>query len=312
MKTAVIERDGDAVRYNPGLLALADHYGFEPIACRPYRPNEKGSVERRVRDLRSSLLEGREFTRLADYRNAFERWRAETLGPRVFDKATGQTVAERARQEQPMLRALASNVFGEFPVKPVAIPKQPWFTYDTNRYSVPPSYVRRTLSLLATHDNVCVFDGKVMVARHARCWDKHTQIDDQVHIEALRQQRKRAIEHDGRKRLLQACPAAEALLARLVADNEYTAPHTRKLNQLIDQFGAEKVAGAIEDALNRNTPRSESVAMILRKSQLVIPTTPPPIPVQLPNHPDLDNQPFRHPNLEVYDACNTPSARRSR
>jgi hypothetical protein len=47
MKTAVIGEDADGlVIYNRALLDLARHYGFQPRACRPYRPKTKGKVER--------------------------------------------------------------------------------------------------------------------------------------------------------------------------------------------------------------------------------------------------------------------------
>ena len=42
MKTAVIGEDTDGrVIYNRALLDLARHYGFQPRACRPYRPKTK-------------------------------------------------------------------------------------------------------------------------------------------------------------------------------------------------------------------------------------------------------------------------------
>src|ERR1700756_3168619 len=47
MKTAVTGEDGDGhIVYNRSLLALAQHYGFHPRACRPYRAKTKGKVER--------------------------------------------------------------------------------------------------------------------------------------------------------------------------------------------------------------------------------------------------------------------------
>ena len=47
MKTAVTGEDGDGhIVYNRSLLALAQHYGFLPEACRPYRAKTKGKVER--------------------------------------------------------------------------------------------------------------------------------------------------------------------------------------------------------------------------------------------------------------------------
>jgi transposase len=48
-KCIMIERDafGDGQhRWNAGLLSLARDYGFKPRACRPYRAQTKGKVER--------------------------------------------------------------------------------------------------------------------------------------------------------------------------------------------------------------------------------------------------------------------------
>lgn len=41
LKSAVLERQGDAIRFNPTLLAFAAHYHFEPRPCAVYRGNEK-------------------------------------------------------------------------------------------------------------------------------------------------------------------------------------------------------------------------------------------------------------------------------
>lgn len=66
VKSAVLEREGDAVRFHPTLLALAGHYRFEPRACAPYRPNEKGRVERAIRDVRENFFAARDFTSIED------------------------------------------------------------------------------------------------------------------------------------------------------------------------------------------------------------------------------------------------------
>ena len=44
LKSAVLERVGDAIRFNPELLGLAAHYHFEPRPVAPARGNEKGYV----------------------------------------------------------------------------------------------------------------------------------------------------------------------------------------------------------------------------------------------------------------------------
>ena len=42
MKVVVTGYDGDQPIYNTRFLAFATHYGFQPWACRPYRPQTKG------------------------------------------------------------------------------------------------------------------------------------------------------------------------------------------------------------------------------------------------------------------------------
>ena len=56
LKSAVIERRGQAIHFNPTLLELAAHYRFEPRPVAPYRGNEKGRVERAIRFIRERFL----------------------------------------------------------------------------------------------------------------------------------------------------------------------------------------------------------------------------------------------------------------
>ena len=57
MKTAVTgEDDQGHIAYNRSLLALAQHYRFQPRACRPYRAKTKGKVERPFSCIRSNLI----------------------------------------------------------------------------------------------------------------------------------------------------------------------------------------------------------------------------------------------------------------
>jgi transposase len=46
MKVVVTSYDGDQPIYNTRFLAFATHYGFQPWACRPHRPQTKSKVER--------------------------------------------------------------------------------------------------------------------------------------------------------------------------------------------------------------------------------------------------------------------------
>ena len=48
MKSVVLERRGDAIRFHPALLELAAHYRFEPRPVAPVRGNEKTCESRYV------------------------------------------------------------------------------------------------------------------------------------------------------------------------------------------------------------------------------------------------------------------------
>jgi transposase len=76
LKSAVLERvdHGDAIRFNPTLLALAGHYRFEPRPVAPARGNEKGRVERAIRYIRDNFFAGRTFTDLDDLNAQAAAW----------------------------------------------------------------------------------------------------------------------------------------------------------------------------------------------------------------------------------------------
>ena len=64
MKTAVIgEDEAGVVTYNASLVALLNHYGAAPRACRPYRAQTKGKIERPYRYIRQDFFLARTFVR---------------------------------------------------------------------------------------------------------------------------------------------------------------------------------------------------------------------------------------------------------
>jgi transposase len=74
MKTAVIGEDEDGrVVYNRTLGEFAKHYGYLPKACRAYRPETKGKVERPFRYIREDFFLGGMFHDLDDLNAQFNR-----------------------------------------------------------------------------------------------------------------------------------------------------------------------------------------------------------------------------------------------
>ncbi len=61
LRSAVLERHGDAIRFNPALLDFAAHYRYEPRPVAIARGNEKGRVERAIRFVRDAFFAARAF-----------------------------------------------------------------------------------------------------------------------------------------------------------------------------------------------------------------------------------------------------------
>ena len=64
MKAVILDDqrpEGGKLLEHPEFLRFAHHWGFRSRACRPYRAQTKGKVERPVRYVRGNFVYGREF-----------------------------------------------------------------------------------------------------------------------------------------------------------------------------------------------------------------------------------------------------------
>ena len=300
MKTVVIERVGNAIRYHVRLLDLAGHYHFQPRPCRPRRGNEKGRVERRIRDLRTSFFAGREFVDLADLRRQFQQWRDEVAYMRPCPADADITVAQALERERSLLLPLPHNPIDTDEVRAACAAKQPYLRYDRNLYSIPYTLVGKPLTLVASDTAVRVLHGSDEVARHVRSWDARQVIEDPAHLEGLLESKRAARSATGRERLIAAVPSAEALYVELVRRQESLGRESKALLRLLDEFGAQPLAAAIDEAMRRGTPRASSVARLLDqdlRAQGLKPT----LPLRLPDRPGVTDLTVRNHDLEDYD-----------
>jgi transposase len=99
MKTVVSDHDAQGRPvFHPALVSLAAHYGFTPEACRPYRAQTKGKIERPVGYIREDFWLGRTFWDLADLLAQWADWLATVANVRVH-ATTGVRPVDRWRTE---------------------------------------------------------------------------------------------------------------------------------------------------------------------------------------------------------------------
>jgi transposase len=286
LRSAVIDRYGEGVRFNPRLLELASHYHFAPRAARPGRGSEKGAVERTVRYVRDSFFAARSFTTIEDLNRQALAWRDEVAGARRWPGDDRKTVAVAFEEEAPQLLTLPAHSFETDLLLPVRSEKTIYVRFDLNDYSIPPTAVGRTLTLSVSETTLRILDGTSEIARHRRSYDRHERVEDPAHVQALLEEKRRARGSVPRTRLNDAVPDAEAFLEASFQRGESVAATTEKLLLLLDDYGAVELAAAIGEALARHTPRLGSVAFLLARRRRTAQRRPA-LPVELSRRPDL-------------------------
>jgi transposase len=120
---AAITRDlrdaGGPLIENLEFLRFARHYGFRPRACRPYRAQTKGKVERPIRYLRESCLYGRTFLGDADLNAQVEHWLTTVANVRVHATTQARPVDRFTDTEAATLRALPARPYHSPGMPPV-------------------------------------------------------------------------------------------------------------------------------------------------------------------------------------------------
>lgn len=300
LKSVVIERQGDLIRFHPHILELCGHYHVAPKPVGIRRGNEKGRVERRIRDLRESFFAARPFASLDDLNRQLDEWLDQIAHVRKVPGDNSRTVQQALEQEKTHLLALPEHPFACDIAKSVRSGKTPYLRFDGNDYSIPHTLVRKALTLVASDRIVRVLDGDTEVARHPRCWDKQRQIEDEAHLKDLAQEKRKARSHRGRNRLFASCPSAESFLQQIALHGGHLGGTTSRLLRLLDQFGAEQLDLAITEAHGRGAFAAQSVAHVLDQQRRAR-GIPAPVEPVLPDDPRVRDIVLIPHALESYD-----------
>lgn len=300
LKSAVIQRIGDAVVFNETLLAFAGHHHYEPRPCAPRRGNEKGRVERGIRDVRESFWPARTWTDLADLNRQAAAWCRNVRGGRKHPDDRTLTVLTAFTEEKPRLRALPDDAFPVEDRVEAIVGKTPYARFDSNDYSVPHTRVRRFVTVVASADTVRLLDGTEEVARHARCWGKGRIVEDPAHVQALVAEKAKASEGRGMNRLFTAVPEARRLVAALAERGGNIGGAVAHLGEALDAFGAEELHAAISEALAADAPHVGAVRQVLDRRRREA-DRPPPVAVTLPDDPRVRNVVVPTRSLDAYD-----------
>lgn len=194
-QTVLIDRAGALVvgsdpatqtaRIHPAFAAFCRDWGVEVQACRPYRARTKGKTESGVGYVKHNAIAGIEFESFSALEAHLERWMV-LADERIHGTTHEQPRVRFERDERARLRPLPSQAI---PVRERRVLRgvatDCFVDVDTIRYSVPHALVRRRVEVLVGDDEVVIFDGNKVVARHRRGREPYERVADSRHFEGL-------------------------------------------------------------------------------------------------------------------------------
>jgi transposase len=330
LKSAVLERHGDAIRFHPTLLDFAGHYRYEPRPVAVARGNEKGRVERAIRYVRDSFFAARSVTDIDDLNTQAEVWCNGQAADRRCPDEPARTVREVFIDEAARLLALPDNPAPLLERIEVKVGKTPYVRFDLNDYTVPHTHVQCTLTVLADTHEIRIVDslplrslslrrrgagGVHVLACHPRSYDKSlplrslslrrrgaggAQIERPAHIQALADRKHAARQHRATNRLVQAAPATKDLLIRAAERGANLGAITVGLQRLLERYGAAELQAAIPEALARGVPHPNAVRLALERRREQRGEAPP-TAIAMPAHVQAHDVPLPPHDLETYD-----------
>lgn len=191
MKTVTLGRDAAGrPRWNPAFWRFATEVGFHPELCDPGAAQQKGSVENRVKWVKTNFLPGRSFTDdedLATQSLAWERDKAQQVS-----QAHGQRPADVFPPERGAFGPLttAAATYGLYRV--ATVNRESLVRVDGNQYSVPVGHGGQAVDVRLLRDRVRISRDGVLLAEHNRVRGTGQRQRDPAHYAPALSERPRA------------------------------------------------------------------------------------------------------------------------
>lgn len=177
LSSVVIKRIPE-LKFNAHFLDLSRHYRFSIRPCTPGRANEKGRVERIIRDIKD-FLRITSVTDIKDLNKHAALWRHQKN--RKLHRSTGRLPVDMLTEEK--LITLPAIHYRPCRSVIVQVTKTGFVEFETNRYSMPAS--GPSCELAAYPEYIEIYDKGKKIATHKRSFLRNQKIENPLHRERL-------------------------------------------------------------------------------------------------------------------------------
>ena len=278
VKSREVTAEGEVkVHWTDRFAQVCMDCGLIPLACWPYRPQQKGSVENLVGFVKGNFFCGRKFQNRTDLVVQLQAWVNYVNTERKCD-ATGAIPQVRLPKES--LRPCEHQALTyAFKVSAVVRPTAR-VHYRGLEYSVPADSIGQTVTLQLQQERVAIYLGERHLADHPRTPENGKSSILSEHAQQLFTF-KRGKPFAQRQILLDLDPLVEPYLTELVHRRPQTwQPDVEQIYQLYEQIGRADLLAAITLATEERCFGSEYLLAIVQSA--TPPVTPPAIALLSP------------------------------
>lgn len=280
-----------------GFDAFRGAYPFVAEFCAPAKGWEKGSVEGGVKYVRSNVF--RPMLRVPDFASLnatiVQELEADLDGRTVAD---GRSVREAWRQEREHLRPVPVHVPEASRTVARVADKYGHVREDHVHYSVPSEHAYRAVWVKLYHDRVRIVAHDKVLAEHRRSFKAGDKVIDPMHVLPLLERKSRAASEATAIRQWELPETIRSLRYQL---REHTRNPDRewvRVLRLLEDVSEGQLEAAAAEAIERGSPRLETIRQLLRYAG-ALPTGPAdPVPIL---RPDLARLQVLPPSLAAYD-----------
>jgi hypothetical protein len=300
MKTVVVERLGQSIRYHDSLIEFCQYWLFQPSVCAPYQPQAKGRVERSIRYFRGAFFEGRPLSDIQTLNEEAILWCEVEARSRNWPEDPSRSVAAAFADEQKVLLPLPEMV----PSLPRKLNLKPdrygFLHFDRNQYSVPATAASILLTLWIYEHEIVVVAGKDQIARHPRCFDTGQKIEIKAHRDEINAYRNKPRISHYIARLSEDLPELQALMRQWIEFHLDTKALVTFLSKARDLHGPDLINKVVHRALVDRASRVEDLGLYLYE-HLQVADSNPTLSLRLPENPDVRDLSIKSHDLNTYD-----------
>jgi transposase len=166
MRNVFIRKVVGRTEFTQGLMALADHYGFEPKVAPAYSPWVKGKVERPMDFIREGFWRGYQFRDIETANRDLVAF-CEEKSHRIHG-TTGEKVIDRFTSEKAFLLPLPPSMCDVSMRLYRKVHKDCTISVDGSRYQVPHKLVGKRIVVRLKDGILRIFDGDCLLATHTQ------------------------------------------------------------------------------------------------------------------------------------------------